>query len=148
MLAREEWLGCQHNASPMVDIPRSTPVWAQYMYFWFLLRNLYVLCFKIYMYCKMTLVVPDIVLARQRSGNDFNRPWCFLKRNEKNSQIYCLLILLNWNWFTYLLYSYHLHDYMLLYTELIDFSMLSLWLFLSITEHMVAHTLTVFLFTS
>ena len=28
MLAREEWLGCRHDASPMFDIPRSTPVWA------------------------------------------------------------------------------------------------------------------------
>ena len=148
MLAQEKWLGCRHDASPMVEILESTPVWAQYMYFWFLLRKLYVLCFKIYMYYKRILVVPDVVLARRRSGNDFDRPWCFLKRNEKNPQIYCLLILLNWNWFTYLLYSYRLHDYMLLYTELIDFSMLSLWLFLSITEHMVAHTLTVFLFTS
>ena len=47
MLAREEWLGCRHDASPMVDIPGSTPVWAQYMYFWFfLIQNLYVLCFQ------------------------------------------------------------------------------------------------------
>ena len=28
ILAREEWLGCQHDASPMFDIPESTPVWA------------------------------------------------------------------------------------------------------------------------
>ena len=33
MLAREEWLGCQHDASPMFDIPGSTPVWAPYIYF-------------------------------------------------------------------------------------------------------------------
>ena len=46
MLAREEWLGCRHDASPMVDIPGSTPVWAQYMYFLFLIQNLYVLCFQ------------------------------------------------------------------------------------------------------
>ena len=46
MLTREEWLGCRHDASPMVDIPGSTPVWAQYMYFLFLIQNLYVLCFQ------------------------------------------------------------------------------------------------------
>ena len=28
MLTREEWLGCQHDASPMCDIPGSTPMWA------------------------------------------------------------------------------------------------------------------------
>ena len=33
MIAREEWLECRHDASPMFDIPRSTPVWAQYIYF-------------------------------------------------------------------------------------------------------------------
>ena len=33
MLDWEEWLGCRHDASPMVDIPRSTLVWAQYMIF-------------------------------------------------------------------------------------------------------------------
>ena len=26
MVAWEEWLGCQHNASPMFDIPGSTPM--------------------------------------------------------------------------------------------------------------------------
>ena len=29
LIAREEWLGCRHDASPMFGIPRSTPVWAQ-----------------------------------------------------------------------------------------------------------------------
>ena len=33
MLAREEWLGCQHDASLMFDIPGSTPVWAPYILF-------------------------------------------------------------------------------------------------------------------
>ena len=33
MLAREEWLRCRHDASPMFDIPGSTPVWAPYMIF-------------------------------------------------------------------------------------------------------------------
>ena len=33
ILAREEWLGCRHDTSPMVDIPESTLVWAPYMIF-------------------------------------------------------------------------------------------------------------------
>ena len=33
ILAREEWLGCRHDTSPMVDILGSTPVWAPYMIF-------------------------------------------------------------------------------------------------------------------
>ena len=33
MVAREEWLGCQHDALPMFDIPGSTPVWALYLYY-------------------------------------------------------------------------------------------------------------------
>ena len=33
MVARKEWLGCRHVASPMFDIPRSTPVWAPYILF-------------------------------------------------------------------------------------------------------------------
>ena len=33
MIAREEWLGCWHDPSPMFDILGSTPVWAQYIYF-------------------------------------------------------------------------------------------------------------------
>ena len=28
MVAREEWLGCRHDASLVFDIPGSTPVWA------------------------------------------------------------------------------------------------------------------------
>ena len=33
MIAREEWLGCRHDASPMLDIPGLTPVWAQCILF-------------------------------------------------------------------------------------------------------------------
>ena len=33
MIAREEWLGCRHDASSMFDILGSTPVRAQYIYF-------------------------------------------------------------------------------------------------------------------
>ena len=38
ILAREKWLGCQHDASPMFDILGSTPVWAQYIYIFWILR--------------------------------------------------------------------------------------------------------------
>ena len=33
MIAREEWLGCRYDVSPMFDIPGSTPVWAHYIIF-------------------------------------------------------------------------------------------------------------------
>ena len=33
MIARKEWLGCRHDASPMFDIPGSTLVWAPYPLF-------------------------------------------------------------------------------------------------------------------
>ena len=82
MLAWEEWLGCHYDTSPMVDIPRSTLVWAPYMIF---------SCFhdiKIYMYyvfksiciIKRTLVVSDFVLAWQYSKKVFDCPWVLKKR--------------------------------------------------------------------
>ena len=48
ILAREEWLGCRHDTSPMVDIPRSIPMWAQFIVFFDFnkRKNLYVICFK------------------------------------------------------------------------------------------------------
>ena len=50
MRAREEWLGCRHDASPKFDIPRSTPVWAQCILFsGFQVIKTYIYCFKIYM---------------------------------------------------------------------------------------------------
>ena len=53
ILAREEWLGCRHDTSLMVDIPGSTPVWAPYMiFFGFHDIKSILLCFKIYMYYK------------------------------------------------------------------------------------------------
>ena len=65
MLAREEWLGCRHDASPMVDIPGSTPVWAHYMYFvFFNIKSIRIMISKTYVYYERTLVVPDVVLAR------------------------------------------------------------------------------------
>ena len=36
MKAREEWLECRHDTSPMLDTLESTPVWAPYIIFWFL----------------------------------------------------------------------------------------------------------------
>ena len=33
MIAREEWLGCRHDASPMFDILGSTLVWVQCILF-------------------------------------------------------------------------------------------------------------------
>ena len=44
MIAREEWLGCRHDASPMFDIPGSTPVWVQYIIFWFLIYKNLCIC--------------------------------------------------------------------------------------------------------
>ena len=35
ILAWEKWLGCWHDASPMFDIPGSTPVWALYILFFY-----------------------------------------------------------------------------------------------------------------
>ena len=67
MITREEWLGCRHDASSMLDIPGSTLVWAQYILFFdffFRYKNLYVLCFQIYRYYKRTLVVSDLILTR------------------------------------------------------------------------------------
>ena len=51
LVAREEWLGCRHDASPMFNIPGSTPVWAQYILFSGFQRykSLYVLCFQMYL---------------------------------------------------------------------------------------------------
>ena len=70
MIAREEWLGCQHVASPMLGIPGSTPVWAQlyYFIFWFFFYDNKITCIMflkaIFILYKITLVVSDLVLAR------------------------------------------------------------------------------------
>ena len=37
-ISQEEWLGCRYDTSPMVDIPKSTLVWAQYMVFFDLIN--------------------------------------------------------------------------------------------------------------
>ena len=47
MIARKEWLGWWHDASPMFDIPGSTPMWAPYILFFdFLVIKAYIYCFK------------------------------------------------------------------------------------------------------
>ena len=48
MIAREKWLGYRHDASPMFNIPGSTPVWAQCIIFRFSIYKtyVYVYCFK------------------------------------------------------------------------------------------------------
>ena len=46
ILAREKWLECRHDASPMFNIPESTPVWAQFMIFSDFHNIKYILCFK------------------------------------------------------------------------------------------------------
>ena len=82
MLAREEWLGCRHDASPMFDILRSTPVWASYMtfsgfhdikiYMYYVLKSICII--------KGTLMVSDFVLARRCSEKVFDCPWVLKKR--------------------------------------------------------------------
>ena len=51
-IAREEWLGYRHDASPMFDIPGSTLVWAQYILFFGFpnIKTYIYYVFKIYMY--------------------------------------------------------------------------------------------------
>ena len=39
---------------------------------------------NIYIYYERTLVVSDVVLARWRLGNVFDRPWCFFLKEMKN----------------------------------------------------------------
>ena len=54
VIAREEWLGYWHDASPMFNIPGSTPVWAQCIFFNFqYIKSMYMYnVFKIYMLYK------------------------------------------------------------------------------------------------
>ena len=81
MLAREEWLECRHDASPIFDLPGLTPMWAPYMIF----SDFHDI--KIYMYyvlksiciIKGTLVVSVFVLARWCSEKVFDRPWVLKK---------------------------------------------------------------------
>ena len=56
----------------------NTSVDSIYIFFGFSrYKNLYVICFQIYMYYKITLVGSDLVLAQWGLENVFNRPWVF-----------------------------------------------------------------------
>ena len=59
MVAREEWLECQYDASHMLDIPGSTLVWALYIYILFFdflwYKNLY----------KYVLVLKSICIIKE-----------------------------------------------------------------------------------
>ena len=85
ILAWEEWLGCRYDASSMFDIPKSTPMWAPYIYGFSRLSwyNKKYIVLKVICSTKKTLVVSDLVLARQGSENVFDCPWA-LKREFKN----------------------------------------------------------------
>ena len=100
--------------------------------FWF--SNIKFICImfsKIYIYYERTLVVPDVVLARWRSRNVFDRPWYFIYRKWKIHRfiVIDLLILKSilLNCFIYSLFWF----------------LIKLLLYLSTTEHMVAHTPTI-----
>ena len=81
-LAREEWLGCRHDTSPMVDILGSTPMWAQYtifsgfhdikIYMYYVLKSIRII--------NRILVVSDLVLARRCSKKVFDCPWILKER--------------------------------------------------------------------
>ena len=53
MVAREEWLGCRHDALPMFDIPGSTLVWAPYILF----SDFQDIKTYVYVYCFQNLYV-------------------------------------------------------------------------------------------
>ena len=83
ILAWEEWLGCQHDTSPMVDIPGSTPVWAQYMIF-FDFTNIKVICIMFWKsivlwkkhWWSLTLSWPDDIQKTFFTSHDvFNLKW-------------------------------------------------------------------------
>ena len=103
LLARKEWLGCRHDASPMLDIPGSTPIWAQYMIFFYFHNK------KVYMYYVLKI---NMYYKRNTGGlwrcpgpttfkERFNCPLRFLKKSDP--QIYYCFILSSWFhiWFMY-----------------------------------------------
>ena len=94
MIARKEWLGCRHDASPMFDIPGSTPMWEQYNIFWFFLisKLICIIFLKIYMLYKRTLVVSDLVLTRQKSENAFDCPWVLNVKLKPQIVLWCFYI--------------------------------------------------------
>ena len=59
----------------------------------FNIKSIRIMISKIYIYYERTLVVPDVVLARWRSGNVFDRPWCFRYMNGKSTVLVFLILL-------------------------------------------------------
>ena len=81
----------------------NTSVGTVYVFWFSNKKSICIMFSKIYIYYERTLVVPDVVLARWRSGNVFDRPWCFFYRNGKSIDL-SLLFPSYWNRFTYLFY--------------------------------------------
>ena len=101
ILTREEWLGCWHDTSPMVDIPGrvNTSVGALYGIFWFYNIKAYMYyILKIYSIMKRkALVVSDIILARRCSENVFDHLcYIFLNLKWKSTD---LVLTYSSNWF-------------------------------------------------
>ena len=81
----------------------ATPVWIQYMYFrLFNIKSICIIFWKSIYIMKKTLVVPDVVLTRRYSRNDFDCPRYFLWKNRSSEIYHCFI--LKWNWFIYLFY--------------------------------------------
>ena len=79
ILAQEEWLAVStwyitHGRHTRVNTCVGT-IYGIFRFYDIKIYMYYVL--KIYMYIKGTLVVFDVVLARRRSENVFDCPWCF-----------------------------------------------------------------------
>ena len=70
----------------------NTSVGTVYVFLIFNTKSIRIMFSKIYIYYEMTLVVPDVVLAWWRSGNVFDRPWCFLYRNGKSTDLSLLFL--------------------------------------------------------
>ena len=63
MIAREEWLGCRHDTSPMFDMPGSTLVWAPcILFFGFQDIKTYVYLI-IFVYCLFLCFLPELLYA-------------------------------------------------------------------------------------
>ena len=112
MIAWEEWLGCWYDASPMFNIPGSTPVWAEYIFSGFSrYKNLYVLCFQSYTYYKITLVGSDLILARWGSENVFRLPISF-KRDFNHKRVYLYMCFIVNEFYTYKSYYVSFNGFM------------------------------------
>ena len=63
MLAREEWLGCRHDAHGR-HTRVNTSVGTVYVFLIFNTKYIRIIFSKIYIYYERTLMVPEFVLAR------------------------------------------------------------------------------------